>query len=129
MDEDELQQESKVHTVGGKSKNPFEKKSVASFMVGTFHTFLGTPSTKAKKSAWRALNATVPKVPQYVKWSEKPVTWDRKDHPDVVPKEHYALVVNPLIDGYEFTKCLMDGGSSLNIMYVETLMKMNLTET
>ena len=38
-------------------------------------------------------------------------------------------MVNPLIDGYEFTKCLMDSGSSLNIMYVETLLKMNLTET
>ena len=39
------------------------------------------------------------------------------------------MVVNLLIDGYEFTKCLMDGGSSLNIMYFETLEKMNLSET
>jgi hypothetical protein len=31
------------------------------------------------------------------------------------------MVVNPLIQGYEFSKCLMDGRSSLNIMYVETL--------
>jgi hypothetical protein len=28
------------------------------------------------------------------------------------------MVVNPLIQGYEFSKCLMDGGSSLNIMVV-----------
>ena len=39
------------------------------------------------------------------------------------------MVVNPFIDGYEFTKCLMDGGSSLNFMYIETLQKMNLSET
>jgi hypothetical protein len=39
------------------------------------------------------------------------------------------MVVNPLIQGYEFSKCLMDGGSSLNIMYVETLMKLGLTKT
>src|SRR4051812_21691189 len=117
-------------TTGGKSSNPFEKKkSAASFMLGTYHTFLGTPSIKAKKSAWRALNATVPKVPQYAKWSEKAVTSTCQDHPDIVPREHYALVVNPLIDGYDFTKCLMDGGSSLNIMYIETLLKMDLTET
>jgi hypothetical protein len=39
------------------------------------------------------------------------------------------MVVNPLIQGYEFSKCLMDGGSSLNIMYVETLTKLGLNKT
>jgi hypothetical protein len=39
------------------------------------------------------------------------------------------MVVNPLIQGYEFSKCLMDGGSSLNIMYVETLTMLGLTKT
>ncbi|KAK1662312.1 hypothetical protein QYE76_050471 [Lolium multiflorum] len=46
----------------------------------------------------------------------------------VIPKECYALVVSPRIDGYDFSKCLMDGGASLNIMYLETLEKMNLTK-
>ncbi|KAK1650005.1 hypothetical protein QYE76_067810 [Lolium multiflorum] len=50
------------------------------------------------------------------------------DHPAVIPKECYALVVSPRIDGYDFSKCLMDGGASLNIMYLETLEKMNLTK-
>ncbi|KAK1627545.1 hypothetical protein QYE76_001860 [Lolium multiflorum] len=31
-------------------------------------------------------------------------------------------------DGYDFSKCLMDGGASLNIMYLETLERMNLTK-
>ncbi|KAK1667554.1 hypothetical protein QYE76_055713 [Lolium multiflorum] len=52
----------------------------------------------------------------------------RKDHPAIVPKECYALVVSPRIDGYDFSKCLMDGGASLNIMYLETLERMNLTK-
>jgi hypothetical protein len=39
------------------------------------------------------------------------------------------MVVNPLIQGYEFSKCLMDGGNSLNIMYVETLTKLGLAKT
>ncbi|KAK1694337.1 hypothetical protein QYE76_011034 [Lolium multiflorum] len=30
--------------------------------------------------------------------------------------ECYALVVSPRIDGYDFPKCLMDGGASLNII-------------
>ncbi|KAK1609927.1 hypothetical protein QYE76_033600 [Lolium multiflorum] len=50
------------------------------------------------------------------------------DHPAVIPKECYALVVSPRIDGYDFSKCLMDGGASLNIMYLETLERMNLTK-
>ncbi|KAK1574217.1 hypothetical protein QYE76_016814 [Lolium multiflorum] len=48
--------------------------------------------------------------------------------PVIVPKECYALVVSPRIDGYDFSKCLMDGGASLNIMYLETLERMNLTK-
>ncbi|KAK1643003.1 hypothetical protein QYE76_060808 [Lolium multiflorum] len=50
------------------------------------------------------------------------------DHPAIILKEYYALVVSPLIDGYDFSKCLMDGGASLNIMYLETLERMNLTK-
>ncbi|KAK1609413.1 hypothetical protein QYE76_033086 [Lolium multiflorum] len=68
--------------------------------VGAYHTFLGTPTVRATK----------------------------EDHPAVVPKECYALVVSPRIDGYDFSKCLMDGGASLNIMYLETLERMNLTK-
>ncbi|KAK1616040.1 hypothetical protein QYE76_021557 [Lolium multiflorum] len=93
MDEDDASPEPKEGTAANKS-NPFGKKS-----VGTYHTFLGTPTVRAKKSALRILNATVPAVPQYVKWSEKACTFDRSDHPAVIPKECYALVVSPRIDG------------------------------
>ncbi|KAK1627829.1 hypothetical protein QYE76_002144 [Lolium multiflorum] len=50
------------------------------------------------------------------------------DHPAIIPKECYAMVVSPRINGYDFSKCLMDGGASLNIMYLETLERMNLTK-
>ncbi|KAK1677869.1 hypothetical protein QYE76_038717 [Lolium multiflorum] len=121
MDEDEGSPDPKEGTAA--NSNPFGKKS-----VGAYHTFLGTPTVRHSKSALRILNATVPAVPQYVGWSETPCTFDRKDHPTVVPKECYALVVSPRIDGYDFSKCLMDGGASLNIMYLETLERMNLTK-
>ncbi|KAK1601106.1 hypothetical protein QYE76_007609 [Lolium multiflorum] len=121
MDEDDNSPDPKVGSAG--KSNPFEKKS-----VGAYHTFLGTPTVRAAKSATRILNATVPAVPQYVRWSEIPCTFDREDHPAIVPKECYALVVSPRIDGYDFSKCLMDGGASLNIMYLETLERMNLTK-
>ncbi|KAK1616422.1 hypothetical protein QYE76_021939 [Lolium multiflorum] len=121
MDEDDNSPDPKAGSAG--KSNPFEKKS-----VGAYHTFLGTPTVRATKSAARILNAIVPAVPQYVRWSEIPCTFDREDHPVIVPKECYALVVSPRIDGYDFSKCLMDGGASLNIMYLETLERMNLTK-
>ena len=75
------------------------------------------------------LNATVPAIPQYLDWSEVTITFDRSDH---LAKTHrrgkYALVVNPLIDGFEFSKTLMDGGSSINILYIETLHRMKISE-
>ncbi|KAK1698864.1 hypothetical protein QYE76_015561 [Lolium multiflorum] len=121
MDEDDASPDPKTGSAA--KPNPFDKKS-----AGAYHTFLGTPTVRASKSALRILNATVPAVPQYVRWSETPCTFDRKDHPTVIPKECYALVVSPRIDGYDFSKCLMDGGASLNIMYLETLERMNLTK-
>jgi hypothetical protein len=77
----------------------------------------------------RSLNATVPKVCQYIRWSKVLVHWSREDHPEHIPDGYYAMVVCPVIHGYEFYKCLMDGGNSLNIMYVETLTKLSLTKT
>ena len=38
----------------------------------------------------------------------------------------YALVVDPIVDDFKLTKVMMDGGSSLNILYEDTLKRMNL---
>ena len=61
-------------------------------------------------------------MPQYLSWSSTPITFDRDDHPDkVVAPGVYLLVVDPIIVNTWLTKVLMDGGSSLNIIYLETL--------
>jgi hypothetical protein len=61
-------------------------------------------------------------APVYLDWSDKPITFDRGDHPDRVPSPgKYSLVVDPVIGNVRLTKVLMDGGSSLNIIYAETL--------
>jgi hypothetical protein len=58
----------------------------------------------------------------YLDWSDKPITFDRGDHPDFVPSPgRYPLVVDPIISNVRLSKVLMDGGSSLNIIYAETL--------
>jgi hypothetical protein len=61
-------------------------------------------------------------APVYLDWSDKPITFDQGDHPDFVPSQgRYPLVVDPIIGNVRLSKVLMDGGSSLNIIYAETL--------
>ena len=58
-------------------------------------------------------------VPQLV---EHPITFDRDDHNNrVIAPSVYPLVVDPIIINTRLSKVLMDGGSSLNIIYLETL--------
>jgi hypothetical protein len=61
-------------------------------------------------------------APVYLDWSDKPITFDQGDHPDFVPSPgRYPLIVDPIIGNVRLSKVLMDGGSSLNIIYAETL--------
>jgi hypothetical protein len=61
-------------------------------------------------------------APVYLDWSDKPITFDQGDHPDrVLSPGKYPLVVDPVVGNVRLTKVLMDGGSSLNIIYAETL--------
>ena len=36
------------------------------------------------------------------------------------------MVLNPTVDGFRLTKMLMDGGSGLNLIYEDTLNKMEI---
>jgi hypothetical protein len=61
-------------------------------------------------------------TPVYLDWSDKPITFDQDDHPDYVPSpRRYPLVIDPVIGNARLSKVLMDGGSSFNIIYAETL--------
>jgi hypothetical protein len=60
--------------------------------------------------------------PSFLDWSEDAITFSHKDHPNRIPNPgQYPLVVDPVIGNARFSKVLMDGGSSLNILYVHTL--------
>ena len=41
----------------------------------------------------------------------------------------YALVVSPIVAKYKLTKVLMDGGSSINILYIATLRRMRFSKS
>ncbi|KAK1621245.1 hypothetical protein QYE76_026762 [Lolium multiflorum] len=96
---------------------------------------------RMKRVPRRWMRMTLRRIPKRLPWLTNPTPSSKSagayhtflgtpagDHPTIIPKECYALVVSPRIDGYDFSKFLMDGGASLNIMYLETLERMNLTK-
>ena len=79
------------------------------------------------------VNAVMPTVPKFMYWSEQEISWSREDHPKVMPNPGgYALVVDPTFIGpdinVKFTKVLIDNGSSINIMYRDTMLKLGIKE-
>jgi hypothetical protein len=61
-------------------------------------------------------------TPAFLRWSRSTITFDHSDYLDgVLHPVRYPLVVDPIINKKRLSKVLMDGGSRLNIMYVETL--------
>ena len=52
---------------------------------------------------------------------------DRRDHPTSIRHGGFtALVLDPIVDGFHLTRVLMDGGSSLNLLYQDTVCKMGI---
>jgi hypothetical protein len=79
-------------------------------------------SARHRKQERREVCSMKVAVPVYLDWSNKPITFDQGDHPNCVPSpRRYPLVVDSVIGNARLTKVLMDGGSSLNIIYAETL--------
>jgi hypothetical protein len=79
-------------------------------------------SARNRKQERREVCSVKVAAPVYLDWSDKPITFDQGDHPDrVLSPGKYPLVVDPVIGNVRLTKVLMDRGSSLNIIYAETL--------
>jgi hypothetical protein len=79
------------------------------------------------------VNAVMPAVPKFMYWSEQEISWSRDDHPKVMPSPGgYALVVDPTFIGpdinVKFSKVLIDHGSSINILYRDTMLKLGIKE-
>jgi hypothetical protein len=79
-------------------------------------------SARHRKQEHREVCLVKVAAPVYLDWSDKPITFDRGDHLDFVPGPgRCPLVVDPIIGNVRLSKVLMDEGSSLNIIYAETL--------
>lgn len=95
----------------------------------SFHIFTNI-RLKEEKCIARAINATVPAVPQWVNWSEQEIKWTRDDHPAKIDEPgRFALVVAPQVNGYKLSKTWVDGGSNINILYSETFRHMKFSES
>jgi hypothetical protein len=58
--------------------------------------------------------------------SEQLITFSRADHWVHIPDPgSYPLVVEPIVEGALLTQTLIDGGSGLNVIFVDTLKKMD----
>ncbi|KAK1649456.1 hypothetical protein QYE76_067261 [Lolium multiflorum] len=67
-------------------------------------------------------------IPEYIDWSSQSITFSRADHPMTIPKPgHAALVVEAQIGGFKMSKVFMDGGSGLNLIFLDTIKTMGIT--
>jgi hypothetical protein len=66
------------------------------------------------------------KPSQPLHWSEQPITFSRADHWVHIPDpDSYPLVIKPIVEGALLAQTPIDGGSGLNIIFVNTLKKMD----
>ncbi|KAE8780299.1 hypothetical protein D1007_46572 [Hordeum vulgare] len=72
---------------------------------GAFIVFTSEGDDKhIQRQNWREVYTTVPPVPKYINWSEKPITWSRVNHPAVMPNpSSYALVLDPTFAAQRLT--------------------------
>jgi hypothetical protein len=82
---------------------------------------------KERKRALRDIYSIEPVAPKFNLWSSCPITFDHSDLPTSIRHGgSAALVLYPIIDGFHLTRVLMDGGSSLNLIYEDTVRKMGI---
>jgi hypothetical protein len=79
-------------------------------------------SSRQRKRERHEVLAVEKAPPSFFDRSEDAITFSREDHPNRIPNlGQYPLVVDPVIRNARFSKVLMDGGSSLNLLYAHTL--------
>jgi hypothetical protein len=84
-------------------------------------------SSSQRKREQHVVLAAEKVPPSFLGWSEETITFSREDHPNCIPNPgQYSLVIDLVIGNARLSKVLMDGGSSLNILYAHTLRLMGI---
>src|ERR1041384_1964397 len=76
----------------------------------------------------------MPAVQQRMNRSDNVIEWGLEDHPSVMPNPgNYALVLDAIVAAplfsCKFTRTLIDGGSAINILYRDTMIKLGISES
>ena len=76
----------------------------------------------------------MPAIPHYLHLLDNTITWGREDHPGLMPNPgSYTLVVDSVIAAprysCRFTRTLIDGSNSVNILYRETMVKLGISKS
>jgi hypothetical protein len=110
----------------GKAATPFpEEKAVMSIYGG----LAPHESRRKLKLTGRAVNSVGVAVLEYLHWSQSLITFDWIVHPDSIAKPgRFPLIIDPLLRTTWLTKAHMDGGSGLNLMYLDTFEGLELTQ-
>lgn len=115
-----------ANNVGVGGRNEYREHH-ASYVV-----FVSEPTDRqSRRRREMEVNAVMPTVPNYMYWSEQEITWNREDHPKIMPNSGgYALVIDPIFTGpksnVKFPRVLVDNDSSINIMYRDTMHKLGV---
>jgi len=95
--------------------------------------FGGSSAPSCKRSIKlhnRDVNSVFRHPVEPLRWSEIPITFDRRDHWVHLPRPGaYPLVVNPVIRQIRLARVLVDGGNTLNIIFAKTLEDMGFDMT
>ena len=104
---------------------PGNQPNSTSTVLTVFETFA---SNNMRKRTICSL-AEVYQVATTNPWSDTAITFNASDEPKFrTARAPAALVLSPIVDGFRLTKVLTDGGSGLNLIYEETLNKMETDE-
>ena len=86
---------------------------------------------RSRRQQKQEVQAVASNALEFMHWSEKPISWSRADHPEVMPSPgSYALVLDATFATERrearFSRVLIDGGSNINILYRDTMEKLGI---
>ena len=103
--------------------HPAENNNI---VLTVFETFA---SNNRRKQALHSL-AEVCHVAAINPWNDTAITFNASDEPQFrIVRAPAALVLSPIVDDFRLTKVLMDSDSGLNLIYEETLSKMEIDKS
>jgi hypothetical protein len=67
--------------------------------------------------------------PRLPPWSHREINFSRADQWATIPEPgHFALVLSPCINKVQFDRVLIDGGSSIDILFKNSLSALNISK-